>query len=163
MTGLDVVIVSILVLAAVRGSVRGAVVEAYGPIAVLVALLAAAQWAAGFSESIERFLAIDDAPVLVATAGFVLAFIVVYGALWMLGVGLGRIWTHGLAGAVSRLIGAALSAAKWAAVIATVGLATELIPRGNGRVLDAADSVVIAKLVECAKRPIAVTPDGRLD
>lgn len=133
MNGVDVALVILLLLCALRGSWRGVFRESFGFAALLGGLWAAlrftepaAAWLAGWLP------AVDLNPMALTGAAFVLVFLAVSALLNLLGVAADQVFGRGALRIPSRLAGALFAAGKGAAVAAVALLFLQLFPVVKG-------------------------------
>lgn len=129
MNAIDVALVILLLLSALRGSWRGIFREGFGFVALLVGLLVALRGA----EMGARWLN-DSAPGIglnataLLGAAFVVIFVVVSTLINLIGVACDQLFGRGALRAASRASGALFALAKGAVVLAFVLLFLHLFP-----------------------------------
>ncbi len=118
MNGVDVVLVFLLAVYALRGYWRGFLREAFGLFALAGGIWAAFRFAAAAVVVVPQHLRLP-APVQAGVA-FVVVFAVIHTAMNLVGVLLDRLRRTTLVGGVNRMAGVALGAGKGAAILAFV-------------------------------------------
>lgn len=157
MTTLDVCIVIVFVLAFVRGSSRGFLVEVYGPLSVVAAIAVATQIAPPITTFLQERVFLDDARAVSVASGYVLAFAGLYGGLWLFGRLIARWALRGLIGTVNRASGGALAAAKWIFVLILVIVGSEIAGGANARAVRLADSTILVWVKDVAFLPLTLS------
>ena len=129
MNGIDVALVLLLLISALRGSWRGIFRESFGFVALVAGLLAALRFApmgAAWIESMVPALGLNGTALL-GTA-FVAIFLLVSTVLNLLGVACDQVFGRGALAVASRVSGALFALAKGAVVLAFVLLFLHLFP-----------------------------------
>lgn len=126
---IDVALVVLLLLSALRGSWRGVFRESFGFIALVLGLVAALRFAEPGAQWIARTLPTGEfgGPALLGAA-FVAIFLIVSTAFGLIGVACDQVFGRGRMRVVSRVSGAAFALAKGAVVLAFVLLFLHLFP-----------------------------------
>jgi uncharacterized membrane protein required for colicin V production len=129
MNGIDVALVVLLLLCALRGSWRGFFRESFGFAGLLLGLLAALRGAAGGADWLSSFAWAEElsGPALVGAA-FVVIFLVVSALVNLIGVAADQFLGRGALHVPSRVGGALFALGKGAAVLAFVLLFLQLFP-----------------------------------
>lgn len=151
MNGIDVALVVLLMVLALRGSWRGIFREVFGFAALVIGLLAAlryadagAGWLSGYSWAADL-----NGPALVGT-GFVVIFLLVSALINLIGVACDQLFGRGALQVPSRAGGALFGLAKGAAVLAFVLLFLQLFPVVPGIDRQIAGSRIARPLVSAA-------------
>jgi membrane protein required for colicin V production len=151
MNGIDVALVVLLLVLAVRGSWRGIFRESFGFAGLLVGLVAAlryadagASWLSSYSWAAEL-----SGPALVGTA-FVVTFLVVSVLLNLIGLACDQLFGRGILQVPSRVGGALFALAKGGAVLAFVLLFLQLFPVVPGIDRQIAGSRIARPMVSAA-------------
>lgn len=126
MKEVDVALVGLLGIFALRGFLRGFFRESFGFLALVAGILCALQFTGVTGERLSRYITVFEAarPMIV----FVGIFVLVHGAINLLGLLLDRIASSLLFLSVSRVTGAAFGVFKGAAVASFVLLFLHLFP-----------------------------------
>ena len=115
MTALDVLLLAVLALFAVRGFWRGVVREAMGLVALVGAVLAAALWAVPFADwiQVEQLMPPELGPIAAGAC----VFVGVYVGLNLLGAGVDRMARRLYLTPVLRITGVLFATLKGAALL----------------------------------------------
>lgn len=152
MNGVDVALVILLLLCALRGSWRGVFRESFGFAAFLVGLWAALRWSDAAAGWLGSWLpAADLNPMALLGGGFVLVFVAVSTLLNLLGVAADQVFGRGALRIPSRLAGAGFAVAKGAVIAAGVLLFLQLFPVVKGIDRQILDSRLARPLVSTAE------------
>lgn len=129
MNGMDVALVVLLLLCALRGSWRGIFRESFGFAALVIGLLAALRGAEAVSARLAELpLAADLAPSSLLGIAFVGIFLVVSTLLNLGGIAFDQLFGRGALRIPSRVGGALFALGKGAASLAVVLLFLHLFP-----------------------------------
>jgi len=140
MNGLDVALVIVLFVFALRGYWRGFFRESFGVLAVIAGLAAALQLAGLGALWLQERAALP-APIQNGAA-FVGIFVIVYAIVNCIGVLLDRLTGASRLRVLQRLAGAVLGVAKGAAVLAAALLLLHLLP-----IVPAADTHIMGSVI----------------
>ena len=152
MNAIDIGLVVVLLLCALRGSWRGLFREVFGFVALLGGLLAALRAAEPTAAWIGTVAPVADInPTAVLGAAFVGVFLVVSTFINLLGVASDQVFGRGALRIPSRVIGALFAAAKGAAVAACALLFLQLFPVVKGLDRKILDSRLARPLVSAAE------------
>lgn len=160
MTALDICIAIVLALAFVRGSTRGFLVEAYGPLSVVAALAVATQIASPVTEFLQDRVFLDDARAVSVAAGYALAFSGVYGGLWLFERLIARWALRGISGRLNRALGGALAAAKWVVVLIVALVGSEVGSGAAANPVRLSDSMILVWVKDAAFMPLTLSQGG---
>lgn len=152
MNAIDIGLVVVLLLCALRGSWRGLFREVFGFAALLGGLLAALRAAGPAAAWLGSVAPVADLnPTAVLGAGFVGVFLVVSAAVNLVGVAADQVFGRGALRIPSRAIGALFAAGKGAAVAACALLFLQLFPVVKGLDRTILDSRLARPLVSAAE------------
>jgi uncharacterized membrane protein required for colicin V production len=130
MNSVDVALLTLFGVCALRGYWRGFFRESFGLVALVAAVAAAFQFAASVTAVVEPYVRLP--PQWQAGVAFVGVFVVVYAAVNLVGVVVDRVGGDTRLGPAIRVSGAAVGAAKAAAGAAFVLLSVHLLPVAPG-------------------------------
>jgi membrane protein required for colicin V production len=126
MNGVDLAIVVLLILCAVRGYGRGLIRECFGLLALVVGVATAVQFSAAGSATLEQLLSL---PTTVSTGvAFVGIFVLAHVVLNLVGSLFDRLTGAGFVRSINQLVGAAFAAGKAAVVLGFILLFLHLLP-----------------------------------
>jgi uncharacterized membrane protein required for colicin V production len=129
MNGLDVALVLLLLLAALRGAWRGVFRETFGCAALVLGLAAALRGAEFGASWLTRYpMARDLSPATLVGVAFVAVFLAASTALNLIGVAADQVFGRGALRIPSRIAGALFALAKSGAALALVLLFLHLFP-----------------------------------
>jgi uncharacterized membrane protein required for colicin V production len=152
MSAIDIALVVLLLLCALRGSWRGLFREAFGFAALIGGLLAALRGAEPAAAWLGTVLPVADAnPTAVLGVGFVGVFLVVSTLINLLGVAADQVLGRGALRIPSRMVGALFAVAKGAAVAGCALLFLQLFPVIKGLDRKILDSRLTRPLVSAAE------------
>jgi membrane protein required for colicin V production len=152
MNAIDIGLIAVLLLCALRGSWRGFFREAFGFVALIGGLLAALRFADAAAAWLGTVAPVTDVnPVAVLGAAFVGVFLVVSTVINLLGVAMDQVFGRGALRIPSRVTGAVFAAAKGAAVAACALLFLQLFPVVKGLDRKILDSRLARPLVSAAE------------
>ena len=154
---LDVVLLLLLAVAAIRGAVRGFVAESVGVLALVGGFAGALVLAETLAAPVGGSLGLE--PPWRSAAGFVAGFFVVFLVVQLVGALIARLRMRGAAGVLNRACGAALASFKWAVVLALllgVASAIDAVPAIPGH----EESQVAAWLEGSLRWPLRVAAVG---
>jgi uncharacterized membrane protein required for colicin V production len=151
MNGIDVALVVLLLVLALRGSWRGVFRESFGFAALVIGLLAALRYADAGAGWLVRYSWASElsGPALVGTA-FVVLFLVVSALINLIGVACDQLFGRGALQVPSRVGGALFAFAKGGAVLAFVLLFLQLFPVVPGIDRQIAGSRIARPMVSAA-------------
>jgi membrane protein required for colicin V production len=152
MSGVDVVLVVVLMAFALRGYGRGFFRESFGVLGLIAGVAAALQftpWAMGLAQD-----RLSLPPVAQEGVAFVAVFAVVYAVLNVIGFGMNRLAGASRLWVVNRLAGAVIGIAKGGVVLAAVLLVLHLLP-----IVPGADARIMGSAVA---RPLVAAAAGVL-
>jgi membrane protein required for colicin V production len=112
----DAILLLVLIVAAVRGAVRGFLAETFGLLAIVLGLAGGALLAPALAEFLGAKLHL--ASPLLEVAAYVGGFFALHLPVLLLGILLGGVWKRGLAGVVNRAGGLVVGSLKWTLVLA---------------------------------------------
>jgi uncharacterized membrane protein required for colicin V production len=152
MNAIDIALVVLLLLCALRGSWRGIFREGFGFAALLVGLLAALRAAEPTAAWIGTIAPVADVnPTAVLGAAFVGVFLVVSTLINLFGVAADLVFGRGALRLPSRAVGALFGVGKGAAVAACALLFLQLFPVIKGLDRKILDSRLARPLVSAAE------------
>lgn len=140
MNGVDVVLVLILVVFALRGYWRGFFRESFGVLAVIAGVAAALQFTAPGTLVLQEYASLP--PAVQTGVAFVGIFVVVYAIVNLIGALLDRLAGASRLWVVNHFAGALLGIAKGGVVLAAVLLFLHLLP-----VAPAADAHIMSSAI----------------
>ena len=152
MNAIDIGLVVVLLLCALRGSWRGLFRESFGFAALVGGLLAALRFAEPAAAWLGTVAPVADVnPTAVLGVGFVGVFLVVSTVVNLVGVAADQVLGRGALRIPSRLLGAVFAAGKGAAVAACALLFLQLFPVVKGLDRKILDSRLARPLVSAAE------------
>jgi len=137
MNSVDLVLVFLLAVSALRGYWRGFFRESFGLLAVVGGAAAALQFGVWGAGVVQQFVRLP--PPIPAGVAFVAIFIIVYGVVNLTGYILDRLASASMPRSLSGVAGAALGAGKVAAMLAFILLFLHLFPFAphlDGRIME---------------------------
>lgn len=167
MNGIDVALVVLLLLCALRGSWRGLFREAFGFAALLLGIGAALRWADLVALHVGGYpLAADLSPTAVLGIAFVAVFLAVSTFVNLAGLACDQLFGRGALRLPIRVAGALFAAGKGAAVLAVALLFVQLFPIAPALDRQIATSRLARPMVSTAGAALragwrAGTADGR--
>ncbi|MBX3026519.1 CvpA family protein [bacterium] len=155
MNAIDIGLVVVLLLCALRGSWRGLFRESFGFAALIGGLLAALRCAEPAAAWLGTVAPVADVnPTAVLGAAFVGVFLVASTIINLVGVATDQVLGRGALRIPSRIVGALFAAAKGAAVIACGLLFLQLFPVVKGLDRLILDSRLARPLVSAAEKAL---------
>ena len=148
MNGVDLALVFLLSISALRGYWRGFFRETFGLLALLGGIAVAIQFAAFGAGLLQQYFRIP--PPIDAGVAFVVIFILLHSAVNLIGVLLDRLASALFLRGVNRFAGAVLGAGKGAAILGLLLLFLHLFPLVPGLDQQVMDSTIGRPLVEAA-------------
>lgn len=155
MNAIDIGLVVVLLLCALRGSWRGLFREVFGFVALIGGLIAGLRFAEPAAAWLGTVAPVAEVnPTAVLGIAFVCVFLVVSTVINLVGVAMDQVLGRGALRIPSRIVGALFAAAKGAAVAACALLFLQLFPVVNGLDRRILDSRLARPLVAAAEKTL---------
>lgn len=149
----DAILLLVLIVAAVRGAVRGFLAETFDLLAIVSGVVGGALLAPALVDFLDAKL--DLASPLLEVTAYAGGFFALHLPVFLAGVLLGGLWKRGLAGVVNRTGGLVVGSLKWALVLALF-LVTLDATAGRDALPGRAESRLAAVLEDALTIPLRV-------